>query len=281
VHVRELSSSLSWGEVTARIDRDNAVHLTTHGIAALALDRDQALIDDGAPVVVGVDTNRIVFQAGEPIELHKDRTTWRAGPARHDGLYKHGSTTGPIPDVFHDPLLFVWGASDPTQARANEEVARAWAHGRGGARVDYPLLSDAEFYSRGEPLENDRALFLVGNAQSNRVVRELEESFPIRIDGNRVLLGTKRIEADDGPAEVSQLGVAFIRPNPRRADRYVVVVEGVGPLGTWRALSLPEMLPDFVVYDRGLTPARGMLLLGAGSFRAAGFFGNDWSLPVK
>src|SRR5205085_6941619 len=38
----------------------------------------------------------------------------------------------------------------------------------------------------------------------------------------------------------AQLGAAFIRPNPRRPDRYVVVVEGVDALGTWRALSLPD-----------------------------------------
>ena len=54
------------------------------------------------------------------------------GPRQHDGPFKHGNVTGPIEDVFHEPILFVWGASDPAQARANEEVARRWlALGRG------------------------------------------------------------------------------------------------------------------------------------------------------
>ena len=44
---------------------------------------------------------------------------------------------------------------------------------------------------------------------------------------------------------------------------------------------LPEMLPDYVVYDRGVASARGMLVLGAASVRAAGYFANDWSLPAK
>jgi hypothetical protein len=189
--------------------------------------------------------------------------------------------TGPIPDVFHEPLLFVWGASDPAQSRANEETAHAWARVHNGVRVDYPVWSDTEFFARGEAVANDRALFLVGNARSNRLVRELESSFPIRIDGSAVVFGSKRIEADDGPADVSQLGAAFVRPNPRRPDRYVVVVEGVGALGTWRSLSLPEMLADYVVYDRGVAPARGMLVMGSASVRAAGNFGNDWSLAAK
>jgi hypothetical protein len=39
------------------------------------------------------------------------------------------------------------------------------------------------------------------------------------------------------------------------------------------------MLPDFVVYDGGVTPARGSTVLGAGTLRAGGFFGHDWSSP--
>ena len=292
LHVRELSSSDAWGEVVARIDRDNFISVATHGVDAIALDRDSEHIDDAAPVAVAIDRSRFVFQAGEPVELHREPCRpaqgapepgcgeWRAGPALHAGLYKRGTTTGPLRDVFHEPVLFVWGASDPSLARANEEVARAWARVRWGVRVDYPVISDAEFYARGEPIANDKALFLVGNARSNRVVRELEADFPIRIDGDDVVLGERRIQAKDGaPADVSQLGAAFIRPNPRRPDRYVVVVEGVGPLGTWRSLSLPDMLPDFAVYDADVAPARGGLLLGAGTLRAAGFFANDWSLP--
>jgi hypothetical protein len=133
-------------------------------------------------------------------------------------------------------------------------------------------MTDAEFLARGEPLANDRALFLVGNAKSNRVVRALEPDFPIRVEGGAVFLGGERVEG-------RELGAAFVRPNPRRSDRYVVVVEGVDAAGTWRSLSLPSLLPDFVVYDQDVAPSRGQMLIGAGSVRASGFFANDWSLP--
>jgi predicted esterase len=281
LHVRELSSSTGWGEVFARVDKDNVIRASAHGVAALAFDRDPALLDDAAAVTVGIDQSKLTFQAGEPIELYRDHGAWKAGPAPHEGDYKHGTVTGPIRDVFHEPLLFVWGSSDPAQARANEETARGWARVRNGVHVDYPVMSDAEFFARGEPIANDRALFLVGNARSNRVVRELEPSFPIRVDGDDIVLGATRIQPDDGPAADSQLGAVFIRPNPRRSDRYVVVVEGVGPLGAWRSLSLPEMLPDYVVFDHGVEASRGLLTLGAGTPRAAGSFANDWSLPSK
>jgi poly(3-hydroxybutyrate) depolymerase len=283
VHVRELATSDAWGEITARIDGANGIAASTHGLAALALDRDAARIDDAAPVTVSIDGRKLVFQAGEPIELHKQGPEWRAGAAVHEGPFKHGTVTGPIRDVFHEPIVFVWGADDPAQARANEEVAQAWAHVRAGVRVEYPVMSDAEFYARGEPLANDRALFLVGNAASNRLVRELEPSFPIRIAGDDVVVGDQRYatNGDRGDPSTSQLGVAFIRPNPRRPDRYVVVVEGVGPLGTWRSLSLPDLLPDFVVFDQDVAPASGQLILAGGRLRDGGFFGTGWSLPSR
>jgi predicted esterase len=278
VHVRELSSSDGWGEVIARIDPDNVVYVSAHGVAALALDRDIDRIDDAAPVSVHVDGRTLAFQAGEPIELHRGDTGWAAGARVHEGSYKHARVTGPIRDVFHDPILFVWGAGDPAQARANEEVARAWARVRWGVHVDYPIMSDAEFFAHGESLANDRALFLVGNARSNRAVRELEGAFPLRVDGEAILVGSQRIDTKEGSAGRSQLGAAFIRPNPRRPDRYVVVVEGVGALGTWRSLSLPDMLPDYVVYDKDVGPADGQLTLGAAQVRAGGFFGEDWNI---
>jgi predicted esterase len=277
VHVRELGSSGAWGEVIARIDKDNVIFVSTTGVSGLALDRDAERIDDAEPVTVVIDRCRLSFQAGEPIELHRASSgPWTAGPAAHEGLFKHGTVTGPLRDVFHEPALFVWGAGDPAQARANEEVARAWARVHAGVRVEYPVMSDAEFFARGESVANDRALFLVGNAASNRVVRELEPRLPIRIEGSDIVVGETRIASPDGAR--GQLGAAFIRPNPLRPDRYVVVIEGVGPLGTWRSLSLPDMLPDYVVYDEAVTPAHGQLLLGTGSVKAGGFFDTEWAL---
>lgn len=273
-HVDELVAPDTWGEIDARVRGRDTIEATTKGIAVLRLDRDAELLDPG-PVTVRIDGATLAFGPSDPLVMRRDGRdgAWHAGAAAHAGPFKHGDVTGPIRDVFHAPLLFVYGASDPAQARANEEVARAWAQIRWGVRVKYPVMSDVEFFARGEKLDNERALFLVGNAATNKVVRELEPSFPIKIDAGAVVVGTQKITGD-------QLGAAFIRPNPKRADRYVVVVEGVDALGTWRSLSLPELLPDFVVYDADVAPARGQQLLSAGVARAAGFFSNEWALPA-
>jgi hypothetical protein len=282
VHVRELSSSGAWGQTSARIDDHNELYVVTRGVSGLALDRDPVWVDDALPVSVHIDGSTLAFAAGEPIEIHRavgDSSPWQAGPATHLGLFKHGTVTGPIRDVFHEPITFVWGAADPAQARANEWVAREWARVQPGVRVDYPVMSDTEFLGAGEPIANDRALFLVGNSKSNAVLREIEPEMPIRVENGAVVLGQGRVTPKAG--DLPQLGVAFIRPNPRRPDRYVVVVEGVGPLGTWRSLSLPDMLPDYVVFDEDVAAARGRLTLGPATVRRAGFFDTSWGLPAR
>jgi poly(3-hydroxybutyrate) depolymerase len=273
VHVDELSAPDTWGDVTARMGRGGA-GISTRGVVALHLDRDPALTEPHGPLAVTIDGTTLRFGEDEPVILHKTGGAWTTGPAAHDGPYKHGEVTGPLRDAYHAPLLFVYGTDDPTQTRANLEVAREWALRGWGIEVDYPVMSDAEFLALGEPLANDKALFLVGNARSNRVLRALEPELPIRVDGDAIVLGGERLTG-------IELGAAFVRPNPRRPDRYLVVIEGVDARGTWRSLSLPSLLPDFVVYDEHVAPSRGQMLLGAGSVLAGGFFGNDWSLPAS
>jgi hypothetical protein len=272
VHIDELRAPDAWGEVEARMHPHGLLVVATKGVAALHFDRDPQLTDPRGPLEVSVDGATLPFAGNEPAVMHLEGGTWKPGAAAHAGAYKHGEVTGPIRDAYHAPLLFVYGANDPAEARANEEVARAWAADGWGIVVHYPVMSDAEFFAQGEPLANDRALFLVGNARSNRVVRAIEPELPIHVDAGAIVIGSERV----GGAEV---GAAFVVPNPRRRDRYLVVVEGVDAAGTWRSLSLPSLLPDFVVYDAHVAPARGQMLVGAGSVRAAGFFTNDWSLP--
>ncbi len=121
----------------------------------------------------------------------------------------------------------------------------------GGSHVDYPVMSDMEFAAKGEAVGNDRALFLVGNARSNAVVRELEPGLPVRIEGDDVVVGGTHVAPTDGEGGRSQLGVAFIYPNPKRSDRYVVVVEGVGALGTWGSPACRTCCPTSWCTTRG------------------------------
>jgi hypothetical protein len=261
--------------VDAKVIHRTQVAVTMKGVAQLHLDRDPELLATDQPLRMRVNGEEFSFAPGETLALHSVEGRLRKGEPLappESGPRKKGTVTGPFRDIFEGPVLFVFGASDPAQSRANEEVARGWAKGRQGMTVRYPVMSDEEFFKSGQNLAHDKSLFLVGNAASNRVLRELEAAFPIRRVGASFVLGGK---AYAGP----QVGAAFILPNPKRRDRYVAVVEGLDATGTWRSLSLPELLPDFTVYDETVAPARGQMVLGSASVRTAGFFQNDWTLP--
>lgn len=272
VHVPALAHSDAWGEVRAHAKSKTRIEASTTGVSALVLDRDPALFDPGASLEVALDGQTLVFRPGEAVELVRGPNGWTPGkPAAGS---KAGTITGPFRDVFHEPLLFVYGASEPKLAAANERVARAFAAVRFGVTASYPIISDQELLASGAPLANDRSLFLVGSPASNKVVAALDAMapFPVRIEGSRIRVGASTYEG-------SELGAAFVRPNPARPDRYVAVVLAPTPEGMLRALSLPDFLPDFVVYDATVGAARGQLVLGSGRLRTAGFFASDWSLP--
>lgn len=276
VTVQELATESGWGEVDARARGKTRITATTSGVAALAFERDPKVLDAEAQIIVEIDGKALTFAPGEPIALHvadgSTPRTWEKGPPVHDRPVKAGTVTGPLRDVLFEPSLVVW--ADDAEARANEEVARSLARGRGGVTVAYPMLSDAAFLTRGEPLANDRALVLVG--RHNRVLAELErlERFPIHVADGEVVVGEEHLTG-------RELGAAFLRPNPARRDRYVVVVAGADVPGMLRATSIPDLAPDFLVWDAGMAPSRGQLLLGAGAVRAGGFFRRDWSLPAS
>jgi predicted esterase len=278
--VDELSSESGWGELDARASaRTKSITGTTSGIAQLTFTRDAQLLGTG-PVTVTLDGQRLAFDDNEALVVAREPSagttrggTWRKGARTHAAVFKHGTVTGPIRDVFAEPILFVYGSADG-DARANEQVARSFAKIRPGVQVAYPVLSDVEFFAKNEPLANDRALFLVG--RENRVLAALEHAsaFPIHVEAGAVTVGQQRFTGHE-------LGAAFVRPNPLRPDRYVVVMAGADVPGTLRAMSLPDLLPDFAVWDEGLAPSRGQVLLGAGSLRAGGLFTKEWALPAQ
>jgi hypothetical protein len=263
----------------ARVKSRTSIAMTTSGVSSLLLARDEKLVEPRGSITVVADGASLTFDEGEVLALHRTTTTpWEKGPAsRGPRPVKSGHVSGPLRDVFHEPLLFVY-ASDETETRATERVARGFANAP-GIPVSYPVISDAEFFAKREALGNDRALFLVG--RTNKVLAALDAAavgaglpFPIHVEPNAVLIGKERITG-------RELGASFIYPNPVRPDRYVVVVAGADVMGTLRALSMPDLAPDFAVWDEALAPSRGQLLLSGGSLRAGGLFKNDWSLPLS
>ncbi len=280
VHVRALAQHLEFGQVDATVRDAGAIDVTTSGVTAFALDRDAELVSTTGPVRVRVDGAELVFDASTPLELVRKTSGWAKGAPQISSTEKRAGVSGPIRDIFYEPLVFVYGTQDPQQVRANAEVARAWAHIRWGVDAKYPVLADTEL---DDTTSASHSLVLVGNAASNRAVRELETSLPFRVVGDKVLAYPRTsAKAGEKAAPIAwrgtHLGVAFIYPNPKHPNRYVLLIEGTSSFGTLRSLALPDLLPDYIVYDERIASARGQILLGNTRPVAAGLFERDWSL---
>jgi hypothetical protein len=176
---------------------------------------------------------------------------------------------GPIRDAFDGPLAFIYGTLDDRQTNAAREVAEHFRN-RWAGDTRFPVLADRAVPKR---LFATHSLFLVGSKDSNLLVRELDASLPLGIDGGAVRAGRARLQGD------GELGAVFVYPNPKNPDRYVVILEAVSAAGLYRAESLPSQLPDFIVFDSGLAPAAGQQVLGDARVLGAGYFDRSWALP--
>ena len=274
VHLRDISGDVAFATIDATIVDPTQITVTTERVEAFALDRDSELVSATALTRVTVDGVLLTFEPGQPIAAYRASGTWVAGnKPETPGPQKRAGLSGPIRDAFFEPLVFVYGTLDPAQTRANRDTARAWARIKWGVDIRYPILADREYE---EALGRDHSLVLVGNSESNQVVRDLEASLPFRVSGKSIVAVGENGTLKEWKGK--DLGVAFIYPNPKYPSRYVLVLEGTSAMGTFRAIALPELIPDYMVFDARIAGARGQVVLGGTPTLAGGFFRRDWTL---
>jgi predicted esterase len=271
-----------WLRVTALDASDGLVQLdaerlsaervlvTARKVTGFELDRSRAGLGSGT-VVIQVDHDSLSFGPNEPLAAHLDPVGWRAGAPARSQADKRAGLEGPLDDAWLEPLVFVYGTLDPRWTRANREVAESLARLRNGVQVRYPILSDREF----DPgMAADHSLVLVGHRDNHALIRRLDSRLPIGVAGEAIRIGKRTYAGKD-------LGTTFIYPNPEHRNRYLVLVEGAGIPGLYYALSLPQLLPDLLLYDAAVAPAAGQQVLGRAHVLAAGYFQSDWSLPAQ
>ena len=267
VHVTALQKQLAWATVTANLASKTRIEVSTKGVEGFRLDRTTRLA--AGPITVQVDKAPLEFSGEEAIELHRAGGAWSKGPAPAvEGLVKKRGLSGPIQDAFLEPLVFVYGTKDPAMSRASYEVARALSEPPYGVEAKWPVVADVDL---DDATAASHALVLIGNAQSNQVIATLDQQLPIRVDGQSIAVGARKFSGRN-------VGTMFIHPNPKHQDRYVVLIEAPDPGGLLRALSLPRLAPDYVVYDDGVAGARGQIVLGGASILAGGMFDERWRL---
>ncbi len=270
LHVLELDSQAEISTIDAEIIEPDSLRIVSKGVLAFAIS-DTHTIDRSRPVRFEIDGAELTAAARTSLTFQRIEGRWTQGDVR-PGKRKTRGVEGPWLDLWSEPLVFVYGTGSPATLGVNREVARTFAAPQGDKDGAYPVLSDVEYMAAEH---RDKVAIFVGNATDHAWLAQWKDRLPWTLDAQSIRFGGRTFTSE-------KLGALFVYPNPETPDRIMGVVTAPTPQGLWLSLSLPMLLPDFMVFDSRATLAAGEPILGRrGHVLAAGFFNNDWSIPSR
>ena len=275
VRLIAMTDASAIASIDARVaERTGEIKVTTRNVDAFGLDLGgfdlpsgaSAVIDKSSPIPLPESANaknaKTTFfaraSAGGAFERVETEPS-RAGK-------KRPGVSGPLDDILRHPVLIVYGTQDPAQIETNRRVAEHFAAFDHWAYARFPIAADTEATAADLA---QKSLILIGGPASNRVTADFISSLPVRFEANALTVRGKRYEGRD-------LGVSLIHPHPKNEAEYIVLHAGVGDRGTLASRHLPQLVPDYLVYDGRITVQRGELLLDKRTVLEGGFFDQSW-----
>lgn len=261
------------GRVRAVVDAEGALAVETRNVRAFAIDVRDAPLGESTRIVIDGQTVHDGPRAslGHRWHVVRDGDTWRAGFPNDPAKSKRPGLAGPITDTYYGRMVHVYGTQKPehteTLRRAAERGARGWPLWSWDLRQE--VIADTELT---EQTMREATVVLYGTQGDNAVLDRIAGALPIRVDGEAIVMGSRRFAGAD-------VGTRFVYPNPLAPERYVLVCAGVTPNAVQAGNTLPEFLPDYVVYDRRGTPSRQDRVQGRNPLLADGYFDARWRLP--
>jgi dienelactone hydrolase len=243
---------------------------TTANVACLMLDVSH--LKPGEPVHVELDGQKLGDAPwpaeGAKIWLDRAADKWHVGE-KLPATAKSPTRGGPFRDAFRNRVFLVIGTHGSAAENAwalqkgRFDAETFWYRGNGLLEI----VTDANF----DPAKDrDRNVMLYGNADTNSAWASLLGESPVQVKSGVAKLGDREIKGDD-------LGCLFIRPRPGSDVAAVGAIAGTGIKG----MRLTDRLPYFVsgiAYPDCVLMAGDVWSKGLPGVKAAGFFGNDWTV---
>ncbi|MBI2894240.1 MAG: prolyl oligopeptidase family serine peptidase [Deltaproteobacteria bacterium] len=275
VRVEQMERFGSPARVEASVaEGGHRIVVRTENVEALRLALDEAPCDGDVEVVV--DGHLAYSGPARAVVLVEDaggQFAERRWTPPSPGLRKVRGSSGPLEDRDHALTAYVYGTGRPRSTPALRDAAERAARGgfgNGGAIWRQgPVLADVDYDPARLPPHH---LALYGHAGENSWTARVAPGLPIRVGDGFVELRGARL---DRPGD----GVRMVHPNPLDPARYVEVVAAVDADDVFRAVKLPDLLPDYVVFSRStFVPTWQHLLHVRAGFHEAGFFDELWRL---
>ena len=249
--------------VTAERLPSGRLRVRTENTRAVRLDVDTV------PTVLDLDRHRFAINAEGPQRFHFAAGHWHLGAlpgADFPGPRRPG-LAGPADAVYAQDVRIVYGTAEPGAIGHLRALAEHLARYRDGSDLALPVIPDTAVGDR-----NATALILVGTPSQNPLVAEVLPSLPLHIERDAIRVGGQSVRG-------AVLGALVGYPDPMAPGRPLLLVTGNDLRGVLLAWSLPELLPDYLVYDAAVVGRTGGKVLGDRCGRLGGFFGPDWEGP--
>ena len=254
----------------------------------------EPIIAPGAPIDVELDGQRLdgvawsawttnrepaVQKPGESIAFERGNEHWQlVGPP--DPTRKNTVRYGPFREAFNNRMLFVYATRGtdagerlgPAPKPATTPNSSGIAATARSMSSQTPPTSNIRRSGARPADRRMRNVILYGHADSNAAWPDLLGQSPVQVSRGVVRVGSRELRGDD-------LGVLFLRPYPGDPAAMVGVVAGSGLSG----MRVTDRLPVFVSgsgLPDCLVVGADMLARGVEGVRAAGFFGNDWTVDA-
>ena len=269
-----------WGEAAwvraKRVPDANVMEVKTENVARLQLDLMPGWFGQNKVLVVRINgkehqvekTGLADFEV-EPIVPDGAADAGKM-PATPTGkmpvprtLRKTAALCGPVKEAYNSRFLVVTGGpieQGPDGERIDLDRERAVAEWEAFTRSGPRVKRDAQVTKEDV---QDSNLILYGTPSTNAKLKEIADKLPIRVTD-------EGFEFEGKKYSNKEYGLVMVYPNPQNPARLVVVRSGLPYGGGLSVNHKLDLLPDFVIFEKGQDYD--------GSDRAvvAGFFDENW-----
>ena len=257
---------------TIQIDHDPAKSSfkgTTKNVARLALDVSHLPADKEIDISLdGSDLKAMRSNGRTTIWLERADDKWKSA-GKPSAALKGPRRNGSFKDAFRHHVLLVYGTKGTPEenawalAKARYDAETFWYRGNGS----FEVIPDTKFNAEADA---DRNVVLYGHADMNSAWKSLLGESPVQVRRGSIKVGEKEEKGDD-------LASLFVRPRAGSAVATIGVVAGTGLKGL-KATNRQPYFVSGVGYPDLLILGGDALSKGLAGIKAAGYFGNDWSV---
>jgi len=135
-----------------------------------------------------------------------------------NGIFKQPGLSGPLWDIYNSSCVLVYGtdSKDKSLIKASKKCADSFSSPSWLSNVNCKIVPDSEL-TKEDITQNNIVLF--GNSKTNKLLAEMLNKLPIKIDGNCLSVRNISYSGDN-------IGFVLIYPNPLNQEKYLAVFSG-------------------------------------------------------